>query len=204
MTETQICNGCGLVKEITEFSWAVKDVRRERKCKSCRWARQKIKKSERDKSELNEIRRAWRDENKDHLHDYRQRPDQKEQIAKRSKKWEKENPESRVLRSAKYRAKRKNIPFNLEIEDIIIPEFCPVLGLKLEKGNERKNWNSPSLDRKIPALGYVKGNVRVISMRANTLKNNATSEELEKILEDVRRIEQEFGSKGESGLVEVE
>ena len=50
--------------------------------------------------------------------------------------------------------------------------------------------SSPSLDRIIPSLGYVKGNIRVISFRANTLKNNATLSELELILEDAKKINQ--------------
>lgn len=41
--------------------------------------------------------------------------------------------------------------------------------------------SSPSIDRIIPELGYVRGNIAVISMRANKLKSDATSEELERI-----------------------
>ena len=41
--------------------------------------------------------------------------------------------------------------------------------------------NSPSIDRLIPELGYIKGNVNVISLRANIIKNNATKDELIKI-----------------------
>lgn len=48
--------------------------------------------------------------------------------------------------------------------------------------------NDPSVDRIIPELGYTKGNVRVISNRANLLKNNASIEEIELVLEDLRRL----------------
>ena len=70
-----------------------------------------------------------------------------------------------------------------------VPEFCPVLGIKLVPYNNGSGFHidSPSLDRIKPELGYIKGNVRVISNRANLLKNNATVEELEKVLEDLRR-----------------
>jgi hypothetical protein len=84
-----------------------------------------------------------------------------------------------MLDRVKYRAKSENLPFNLTKEDISIPEICPVLGIRLVRAEGRLTQNSPSLDRIIPALGYVKGNVWVISMKANTMKNSATIEELQ-------------------------
>lgn len=87
----------------------------------------------------------------------------------------------------KSRAKASNIPFNIEKTDLVIPTHCPVLGIELVWG-EGKGYQpySPSVDKIKPNLGYVKGNVRVISARANLLKNDATIEELEKVLEDAR------------------
>ena len=82
--------------------------------------------------------------------------------------------------SVKSRAKTLGIPFDLDISDCQIPEYCAVLGFKLESnvGGKKPKDNSPSLDRLIPALGYVKGNTRVISHRANHIKNNGTIDEL--------------------------
>lgn len=90
------------------------------------------------------------------------------------------NPEKMMLRSAKHRAKVKGLPFNIELSDIVIPEFCPVLGLELKAnaGAGGAKRNSPSLDRIIPNLGYVKGNVQVISNAANLLKGDSTAEEM--------------------------
>lgn len=88
---------------------------------------------------------------------------------------------------AKNRATRLNIPFNIEMEDIILPEYCPVLGIKLVCGNEDLG-SSPSLDRIVPELGYVKDNIVVISHRANTIKNNATKEEIRKVSEWLNKI----------------
>lgn len=96
--------------------------------------------------------------------------------------WSRRNPENRLLSSAKTRAKKRGLEFNLELEDIIIPEHCPVLGLKLEQGGFNSP-NSPSLDRVDNSKGYVKGNVRVISHRANSIKRDATLEELQAICE---------------------
>lgn len=93
-------------------------------------------------------------------------------------KYREENPERRMLTSAKERAKNKNLDFNLELSDIYIPEFCPYLEIPLFKGTKTVRKNSPSLDRIDSSLGYVKGNIQVISNLANTMKNNATREEL--------------------------
>lgn len=59
-----------------------------------------------------------------------------------------------------------------------------MLGVRLDyalKGKSGPQPDSPSIDRIIPALGYVKGNVIVVSQRANTIKNNATPEELRRV-----------------------
>lgn len=87
-----------------------------------------------------------------------------------------------ILREARKRAKEKGVPFDLTEADLIIPEFCPVFGWRMEVGVGMRRDNSPSLDRVRPELGYVKGNVRVISWRANKLKSNSTVEELTLVL----------------------
>lgn len=93
-----------------------------------------------------------------------------------------------LLQNANQRAKKKNLLCNITINDIIIPEICPVLCIPLVLGTGRFHDNSPTLDRINPGLGYIPGNVRVISWRANMLKNNATIEELKKILDDAERL----------------
>lgn len=94
-----------------------------------------------------------------------------------------------ILQRAKYRARRLKIEFDLTQGSIIVPKTCPVLGIPLFFGRPGKNGplpNSPSLDRIDPTKGYVRGNVRVISNRANTLKCDASLEELELVLQDLR------------------
>ena len=76
--------------------------------------------------------------------------------------------------SARKRATSRNLPFNLERTDIVIPDTCPVFGVTLEVGHQ---LNGPSLDRITPELGYVKGNCRVISRAANTIKSFGTAEQ---------------------------
>jgi hypothetical protein len=88
-----------------------------------------------------------------------------------------------MLKRAEKRSIQKQISFNLQPSDIEIPEFCPILGTKLTIGDTSGPDDfSPSLDRIIPELGYIAGNVRVISMRANRIKTNASIADVEKVL----------------------
>jgi hypothetical protein len=90
------------------------------------------------------------------------------------------NPEQMLLSSARNRAKKRGIEFDLTVDDIKIPGKCPILGVQLTRniGEHGGTKYSASLDRIVPELGYVKGNVRVVSMLANNMKSNATNVEL--------------------------
>lgn len=93
--------------------------------------------------------------------------------------WSEKNPEKWLLISAKARAKENGREFSIDCSDIVIPKFCPVLGIELKRNvGGVPTATSPSLDRIDNAKGYVKGNVAVISHRANSLKRNATASEL--------------------------
>ena len=67
-----------------------------------------------------------------------------------------------------------------------LPEYCPVLPwIRLDYGNnhgDRNMW--ASIDRIDPRIGYVAGNVRIISFRANVLKSNGTPEEIMAVAAD--------------------
>jgi hypothetical protein len=91
------------------------------------------------------------------------------------------NPERRMLAAAKKTAKALGLPFNLTLEDIVIPEHCPALGIAMRTQSGPRHASSPSLDRIIPSLGYTKGNIVVVSWHANRIKNNATIDELRRI-----------------------
>jgi hypothetical protein len=95
------------------------------------------------------------------------------------------NLEAYLLRVAKSRAKKRNIPFSINKKDIIIPTHCPLLGIKLKRSRKRLHPNSYSLDRINNDKGYIPGNVLVISQRANILKNNATLEELQLLVKNL-------------------
>lgn len=97
---------------------------------------------------------------------------------------------SNMLNRAKTRAKDANVPFDLKPSDVTIPATCPVLGIPIRCNVGRAKDDSPSLDRIRPKLGYVLGNVIVMSVRANRLKNNGTTEELEAVAKFMRRLEE--------------
>ena len=128
----------------------------------------------------------------------------KQREIERSSKWLQENkervnelsvirrsvklpPEKVLWLNAKNRAKAKGIPFNIETTDVEMPSHCPVLGIALKVNTGTAGPNSPSVDRKDPAKGYVKGNVQVISHKANSIKNNATADEVRAVLAYMER-----------------
>lgn len=99
-----------------------------------------------------------------------------------AKKRRRKDPRQAMLADAKKRSKIKGLEYDLEKEDIVVPDICPVLGIPLFVGEGSRTHNSPSLDRIDNTKGYTKNNVAVISLRANTLKNDATLEELQLIV----------------------
>lgn len=91
-------------------------------------------------------------------------------------------PAEYILNRTRSRAKDRGIEFDLECDDIVIPETCPILKIPLIFSEEGRNDNTPSIDRVNNTLGYIKGNIRIISWRANWLKRNLIVEEVRSIL----------------------
>jgi len=95
--------------------------------------------------------------------------------------------------SAKDRAKTNNLAFNLKIEDIVIPDKCPILGIPLDSRtgmspNRKPRYNAPSIDRINSKLGYIKSNIIIMSYKANVLKKDGTSEEHLKVAEFLEKM----------------
>lgn len=103
------------------------------------------------------------------------------------------------MHKAKKRAEEYNLPFDLNIEYLveIFPAdmSCPVFGIQMFWGKEGGIETSPSLDRIIPALGYVRGNVIWISRYANRLKSDHTLDTLRTLLSFYERLEGHHESK---------
>lgn len=87
----------------------------------------------------------------------------------------------RLLQVIQRKCKKKDIPFDLTIEDIEFPTHCPVLGIELDLTGDNREA-SPSIDRIIPELGYVKDNIVIVSFRANRLKNDASLNEMRSLV----------------------
>lgn len=147
--ETKQCTCCKEVKPLSEFS---KEKARkdghQSQCKEC----------------TKEYQKEYNKANADKMKEYRQA-----------------NADLRMLYRIKNRSKVKGLEFNLEVEDILGVTHCPVFGWELKRnleGQQGNRPNSPSVDRIIPELGYVKGNIQILSQKANTMKLDATPEEL--------------------------
>ena len=153
------CKFCKKTKPMDQFITILYHTKKC--CKNCYESPLLKKQREKDQRAIQK-RKEW-------LYDYE----------RHGRKW---NIASILYRSARNRAKTQGIPFSIKREHVSIPEFCPVLGLKLKNGRGPMCENSPTIDRICPRQGYIVGNVCVISSRANRLKSNATIEELKKII----------------------
>lgn len=90
-----------------------------------------------------------------------------------------------LLSNARQRSRISNIECTLTKEDIIIPTHCPILKVPLVRGIKGNYKYSPTIDRLDNTKGYIKGNIKVISMQANKMKNNATFKELKAFSENI-------------------
>jgi hypothetical protein len=99
----------------------------------------------------------------------------------------KRNPVAYLIPQIKYRCKQKGMDFDLSIEDLEIPEVCPILEIPLFQSVGKRTDNSYSIDRVDNSLGYVKGNCRIISMAANVRKGDLTIMQVEKLLAYMKR-----------------
>lgn len=111
-------------------------------------------------------------------------PEYNKKRAEYSKEYRKNNPEKRLLRGAIDRARQKGIECSICLEDIVIPDVCPILKTKFQYGTPY----AASLDRIDSTKGYIKGNVWVISWKANAMKQDATREELERFADWVNKL----------------
>lgn len=84
-----------------------------------------------------------------------------------------------LINAAKKRSKDYNLEFNLDLNDIVLPEKCPILGIKLQFNIGKAEDNSYSIDRIDNKKGYIKGNIQIISFKANSIKNSSNFQELE-------------------------
>lgn len=170
-----ICQICGEEKDILLFQKAKATKSGFIKtCKKCVYNRLiEARKDPEKAAHMAAVRKARYDrikaENKDGKYD---------KYIERGKKYRLKKKGHYLLYSCRSRAKVEGALFNLSVDDIVIPEICPLLGVPIIVHGGPKNLYSPSIDRLIPSLGYVKQNIRVISRKANFMKSSASKEEL--------------------------
>ena len=201
------CYKCKKIKSIESF---VKDNRNKTGygylCKECKKEEDKkyhakIKQDPNRWAKELEMRRNWKRDNRKKVQaswtEYNNRPEVKEQKSEWARKHfnvmqltEKQYIH-KMWRNAKSRAIKENIPFNIEETDIIIPKYCPILETELVLNKNYKNSNpehTPSIDKIDPTKGYVKGNIQIISFKANAMKQNASFDELQKFSKNIPNV----------------
>lgn len=177
------CSKCKKLKENTEFYTITSKQRKapylSSTCKEC----------DKENNAARKLRKDYRQ--KDNAYKKRIRdmdPDYSQKEKERMKRFFQNHPGANMYYNAKRRAKVKGYDFDITIDDIVIPEFCPYLGIPLIIGTKDNYENTPSLDRIDNTKGYIKGNVLVVSKKGNSMKNSASFEELTTFCNNIMRI----------------
>lgn len=163
----RVCKGCGQSKSLDNFHLKnIGKFGRAAVCTSCH-------------------KNAWRTA-------HPKKP-KKPWTAKEKQQYRLSRPAQNMYYRAKSRAKLSGMQFNITLDDIEVPRFCPILGIALSvapgrRGNLERG-NSPSIDRIDNSKGYIKGNVIVISYRANCIKRDASLLELQRIADFYTKLE---------------
>lgn len=142
----------------------------------------------------------------DGIRQFRAQPKIKAREAMRQREYRKQHPEHvraratrqyhsdptrKLIMLARQRANKRGQDFGIDESDVVIPATCPVLGLPIVFGpGIPLHDNTPTIDRIRNEQGYVKGNVIVVSWRANRLKSNSTPKELRAIAQFYEALEQ--------------
>ncbi len=138
-----------------------------------------------NKNHVQKKHREWYDENR-------------QSIIDRTLRNAQNSREKRALYAARNRAKRRGLEFTITVDDIQIPEKCPVLGIPLTfEPGRGAHESSPSIDRIDNTKGYTPDNIVIISWRANRLKSDATMAELKAITHFYKE-ERRDGSQAEN------
>lgn len=116
-----------------------------------------------------------------------------EKAAEAKARWRQKDPKRSwavyAVGGAKQRAHKAGVSFDLSNDYVrsIIPDTCPIFNTPfIFIGGKKMRLDSPTLDRIKPELGYVKGNVAVISAKANAIKSSATADEIQAVADWLR------------------
>lgn len=120
----------------------------------------------------------------------------KERQDSRYAKWGvQEDSELYYSKRQKFRGKKANATrvgqeWSITFGDVEWPTHCPILGIELDYFCDVVKENSVSFDRIDSTKGYIKGNVHIISWRANRIKNNGTLDDLRKLVSYFETLDQ--------------
>jgi hypothetical protein len=101
-----------------------------------------------------------------------------------------------MIRNVKFSAKRRNLEFDLDYTDIILPKVCPLLNIPLNYNSNFQDISYPTIDRIDNNKGYIKGNIWVISRLANSMKNSANFEQLNNFCINMQTLLKNWGALG--------
>lgn len=92
-----------------------------------------------------------------------------------------------VFHNAKKRSKDYGIEFSITKEWLVknAPSQCPLLGVNLKYNTKKSEPNTASIDRKDSTKGYTSDNCKIISFKANRIKNNATLSEIQLLAQNL-------------------
>jgi len=115
-----------------------------------------------------------------------------DEVKKRIVDWESKNPNLKRFISLRAAAKIRKQEFSLVFDKIYWPTHCPILGIEIDYSLHRgRKANGPSFDRIDNLKGYIPGNVRVVSNRANIIKNDGTLEEHQKVIDYLKECQKQ-------------
>lgn len=105
-------------------------------------------------------------------------------ISKKNKASRQANPIKAAWERAKARAKKNNIEFSITQDHVkaVWTDICPIYQIHLQTNEGKSDGNSHSIDRINNNLGYIPGNIAIVSMRFNSEKRNLTPELLRRML----------------------
>jgi hypothetical protein len=112
---------------------------------------------------------------------YNSDPKFKAEFRKKVAEYRRADYRSDMVARAKRRAEDLGLPFDITRNDLPLATHCPVFGFAFEPGRGKPCDTTPTLDRIVPELGYVKGNVIIVSFKANLIKSSATPDEILKV-----------------------
>lgn len=201
--ETKICRTCKKEKPLSEFN---KDRRQKdgfaTQCKECKHAYDKaryerIKNDPEYHAKKLEHGKKYRESHKEQIQAYSTEYNMRPEVVQRKADWHQnkvanqsiEDKLKSMAHRAHDRANLKEVPCTITWKDLEYVEYCPLLEIKLNWGittNEGgRNIDTPSLDRINPDLGYIPGNVRIISNLANMMKSSATLGQLKTFYKNI-------------------